>query len=152
MPEPGGWRAEDVSVFEFDNTANIWAAQALRNAADAGREMRAGNRARAELARAVEIARYNGIVAEAVGAERDRLLAEVASLRQKLAVEEAHALGAETQVRRLIAAHPDSPELASSGQRCDDGRMKSVCRIAYEKAFDAHCRKAGLNPLDFRNN
>ena len=82
MPEPGGWRAEDVSVFEFDNTANIWAAQALRNAADAGREMRAGNRARAELARAEEIARYNGNVAEAVGAERDRLLAEVASLRQ----------------------------------------------------------------------
>lgn len=114
-------------MFEYDNTANIWRNQAVRNQrtasdnADAAREARDVN---------------FQWQAHAAGLE-----ARIAELEGKLALAEMETAGRRAQMDALSSQHPDSPLLANTQEvfvmDALRGNPKTFLRRIYEKAFDA---------------
>jgi len=95
--------------------------------------------------------------AEAAEREVDEVVSQlrqkIANLEYELALMEAVAKGLEAQLDVFIAKSPSSPARAPSGKLYQDGTPKSLSRIAYEAAFDAHMRSKGIkNPERIRVN
>jgi hypothetical protein len=78
---------------------------------------------------------------EAAVDKRDAIIqaqkARIAKLELALAKQVAHSAGLDAYLTAFKTAHKGSPVLADSGKRFKDGRIKTVGRIAYEKAHDA---------------
>ena len=109
------------------------------------------NRANANIDRA------QGIIND-LGAQVNRLnevvamhTQEVNDFRLKLIVETAHAAGLTAYRDAFKKAHPNSPVLADSGRRFEDGDIKTHGRTLYEEDFDRVITNHKLErPTDYR--
>ena len=76
---------------------------------------------------------------------------EVHDFRLKLIVKTAHAAGLTAYVNAFKQAHPNSPVLADSGKRYEDGDIKTCGRTLYEEDFDRVITNHDVeNPEQFR--
>ena len=80
--------------------------------------------------------------------------AEVARLRDMLAVAQCDNVGLIAQRAAFKAQHPNSPLLADSGKRyVADGKMKPAIRLIFERAFDEKAAALKIsNPAGRRDN
>ena len=80
--------------------------------------------------------------------------AEVARLRDMLAVAQCDNAGLIAQRTAFKAQHPNSPLLADSGQRYEkDGKPKNVLAVIFGRAFDAKALELKIsNPAGRRSN
>jgi hypothetical protein len=83
--------------------------------------------------------------------------AEIARLKDALALSQMEAAGRDAQADAMKAQHPASPLLADSGQVYSDaphrGEAKTKLRLIYEQAHDAKGRSLGIiNPAVRRLN
>lgn len=80
--------------------------------------------------------------------------AEIVRLKDEVALAKASDNARREQfkaIRPLIPA--DSDIISDSGQRYEDGRIKTKLRIIFEKTYDATASKLGIaNPVDHRTN
>ena len=79
------------------------------------------------------------------------LEAQLAALKDELAVEKAHSAGLEAQTMAFAKECPNCNLMADSGKRYKDGDIKRKARLIYEAAFDATAKKLGIsNPASRR--
>ncbi len=79
------------------------------------------------------------------------LEAEVARLKDALAIKTARADGLAAMNKAYAEAHPDSPLRADSGKRYKDGDIKRKITLIFEAAFDASAKNLGIsNPASRR--
>lgn len=82
------------------------------------------------------------------------LEAQIARLKDELAVMTAGAYACDAQVKALRPLIPDGSDIiADSGQRYADGRIKTKLRIIYENMYDATASRLGIaNPSSRKTN
>lgn len=149
-----------MAEHEFDFSRQITAAAMVRNKAQSDENRRIAEEALRNNVLWERAYNERGVALKSWQDSHTALTAKVAALEADLEakrlqrlVESAKAtgLGAELEQMRLAAANCSA--MAPSGKYFTDGRVKSVARISFERAFDAYLLSNGVNdPLLHRFN